>query len=88
MNGPLPMSASRPLYPRKRTSTERIVMSALCQKRTLAKAFNGVELAGLLPPGTSAGKFPKTHGTRASTIFRQAEGYRCDASLPAAGASL
>ena len=43
---------------------------------------------GLLPPGTSVGKFPKTPGTRASTIFRQAEGYRCDASLPAARASL
>ena len=31
-------SASCPLYPQKRTLVERIVMSALCQKRTLCGA--------------------------------------------------
>jgi len=31
-----------------------------------------VRLACLLQPGTSAGKFPKTPGMQASTIFRQA----------------
>ena len=48
---------------------------------------NDVQLAGLWLPEILAGKFPKKPGMQASTIFRQAEGYRCDASLPGAEAS-
>jgi hypothetical protein len=87
------MSARRLLFPRKQTLWGDSRMTAKGHKRTSAKetlpsGFNAVRLAGLLRPGTSAGKFPKTPGMQASTIFRQAEGYQYDASLPAAEASL
>jgi len=38
------MSASCPLYPRKRTFIERVGMSALCQKRTHALQQSGAEV--------------------------------------------
>jgi len=62
--------------------------SAQAHEQVLPGGVNGVELGGLLPPETSAGKFPKMPGMQASTIFRQAEGHRYDASLPAAEALL
>src|SRR5262249_17952396 len=43
------MSASCPLYPQKRTLVERVGMSALCQKRTLAAQT----AIGLLDKGTA-----------------------------------
>ena len=66
-------------------------MSALPPKADISKGVpggvNDVQLAGLWLPEILAGKFPKKPGMQVSTIFRQAEGYRYDASLPGAEAS-